>query len=450
MARSESALRALRRVQGLAFLLVIVLLLSLTVLIYDKKLPWQSTDKVTVSALSIGNQLTVPADVKYNGVLVGRVSAVHSNGTDATLDLSITKSDLSQIPGNVEARILPKTLFGEKYVDLVTTSAPTGSLQVNQNIPQDRSHTAIELQDVFSKLIPVLRAANPADLSIALSNTAEALQGRGEELGENLAMINRYLAALNQDLPNIKHDIGALASLASNYADATPDLLNVLRNFSVTASTFTDKQDAFAQFLTGTAGFATTGTEVLQTNGSALIKLARTSVAPLNLLAKYSIVLECLPKGLSIFDRQRLEKAFSGGELHIDLIPVNDRGGYTAADKPTAADLNHVLAPNCYGLPYGSHKLDPQNTRYPFSPGGNYSQGGLLGGGTVGGASTPKTTVPKTTTPATAGTTAGVGSPAEQNQISTFLTDIGEATPGGRGIGDLLIGPLLRGMAVSP
>jgi virulence factor Mce-like protein len=445
VSRSEFRHRALRRVQGLAFLLVLVLLVAFTILIYDKKLPWQSSDDVTVAAQRIGNQLIIPADVKYQGVLVGRVNSVDSNGQAATLHLQISKSQFSKIPHNVLARILPKTLFGEKYVDLVNPATPSSqSLVENQVIPQDRSETAVELQDVFTKLIPVLRAANPAQLSVALSNTAQALNGRGDELGQNLVLINRYFSALNQDLPNIQHDISGLADLASNYADAAPDLLNILRNFSVTARTFTEKQDAYAQFLASTVGFTTTATDLLRKNGPGLIKLAKSSVAPLNLLSRYSIVLECLPKGLSIFDRQRLEHAFQGGELHIDLIPVNDRGAYTKKDKPKLSEFtNTVLPPNCYGLPYGNHGLHPQNTKYPFAPGGNYSKGGVLSLPAASPAS-------RTTTPNVSGSTDGVGSQPEQNQISTLLGQIAGATAGSAPLDDLLLGPMLRGMAVTP
>ncbi|MGN6473156.1 MAG: MCE family protein, partial [Mycobacteriales bacterium] len=237
MARSERRHRAYRRLQGLAFLAVVVLLLGLTVVIYEKKLPWQSSDKVTLQAARIGNQLIIPADVKYEGVLVGRVSGVHSNGEQATLTLQLSKTLIKSIHNNVVARILPKTRFGEKYVDLVQPTAPasgaapvaTGSLQPGATIQEDRSTVAVELQQVFSKLVPVLRAANPAALSVALSNTAMALQGRGEKLGHGLQLINTYFSQLNQDMPNIQHDISGLADLASNYADAAPDLLGILK-----------------------------------------------------------------------------------------------------------------------------------------------------------------------------------------------------------------------------
>jgi phospholipid/cholesterol/gamma-HCH transport system substrate-binding protein len=448
VARSEIRHRNFRRLQGLAFLGVIALLLGLTVLIYEKKLPWQGSDHVTLQAHRIGNQLIVPADVKYEGVLVGRVSSVHSDGDNATLNLELSKSQISKIPNNVVARILPKTLFGEKYVDLVNpaNAQPTGELASGQTIQQDDSHTAIELQTVFQNLVPVLRALNPASLSVALSNTAEALHNRGNELGQNLVLINRYFSVLNKDMPNIQHDIAGLADLASNYADATPDLLHFLRNFAVTARTFTVKQDTYAQFLAGTQGFTTTATHVFRKNGPALIKLAHQSLGPLGVFSKYSIILECLPRGLSIFDRQRLEHAFQGGELHIDLIPVNDRGAYTTAEKPSMSEITKtVLPPNCYGLPYGNHGLHPQNTKYPLPPGGNYSKGGLAGPPSASSAALAAMTTPKV-----AGSTAGAGSPSEQNQISTLLGEIAGGAPNAGGLNDLLLGPLVRGMAVSP
>ena len=163
------------------------------------------------------------------------------------------------------ARILPKTLFGEKYVDLVIppgTPQSQAPLKPGSVIQQDRSTTAIELQTVFNDLVPVLRALKPAQLSIALSNLAGAVRDRGEALGHNLQLIDDYFTRFNKDLPNLNHDISALADLASNYADATPDLLAILRNFSVNAKTITEKKDVYAQFLIGTSAFANTASQV--------------------------------------------------------------------------------------------------------------------------------------------------------------------------------------------
>ena len=460
MVRTSRGLRVKRRLQGVAFLAVVAALLGLTVAIYNKSLPWQSTDKVTLEADRIGNQLVVPADVKLDGVLVGRVSGVSTSGTLARMTLQISKSQLKSIPDNVVARILPKTLFGEKYVDLVIppgTPASQAPLKPGAVIQQDRSTTAIELQTVFNDLVPVLQALKPAQLSIALSNIASAVRDRGEALGHNLELIDQYFSRFNKDLPNFNHDITALADLANNYADATPDLLAMLRNFSVNAKTVTEKQDVYAQFLLGTSDFANTASRVFGQNSDRLIRLAHVSKPVLDLYSKYSVVLECLPNGLSIYDRTRLEQAFGQGPyLHITLTPVGDRGSYSAGERPKLSDLTSIkLPPNCFGLPHGKQGLHPVYSRYPgATPSDNYACAGYTAppscpaASASGAAATSRKT--STTLPSVI-TQGSVGTPAEQNFIQQLLTPLlasgGQEVPAG--LADLLIGPMLRGMAVS-
>jgi phospholipid/cholesterol/gamma-HCH transport system substrate-binding protein len=469
MVRSDRGVRVKRRIQGVAFLAVVAALLGFTVAIYNKSLPWQSSDHVTLEADRVGNQLVVPADVKLDGVLVGRVSGVSTSGSIARLNLQIAKDRIDEIPANVEARILPKTLFGEKFVDLVIpagTPSDAPHLQPGAVIQQDRSSTAIELQTVFNDLVPVLRSLNPAQLSITLSNLATALRDRGDALGRNLTLVNDYFTRFNKDLPNFNHDISALADMASNYADATPDLLNMLRNFSVNARTVTEKQDTYAQFLAGSSDFANTAANVFGQNADRLIQLANVSKPVLDLYAKYSVVLECLPNGLSIYDRTRLEQAFGQGPfLHITLTPVGNRGAYKPSDRPRKSDITSLtLPPNCFGLPHGNQGLHPVYSRFPGDhPSDNYACAGYTAPPTCPTAAPPGA-------PAAASSKAGrknagslksllpsvdssgtVASPQEQDFVSTLLDPLmGEGGPKPpAGLTDLLVGPMLRGMAVS-
>ena len=48
------------------------------------------------------------------------------------------------------------------------------------------------------------------------------------------------------------------------------------------------------------------------------------------------------------------------------------------------------------------------------------------------------------------GSTDGVGSPAEQGQISSLLGEIAGGSTAASGLNDLLLGPILRGNAVAP
>jgi phospholipid/cholesterol/gamma-HCH transport system substrate-binding protein len=455
MARSERALRVRRRLQGVAFLAVVALLLGFTIAIYNKSLPWQSADKVTLMADRIGNQLVVPADVKLDGILVGRVSGVHVSGDQAVMTLQIDKSKIKQIPADVEARILPKTLFGEKFVELVIPQGDHGNspLRPGGVIQQDHSKTAIELQTVFNDLVPLLRAFKPAELSIALSNLADALRNRGNALGHNLELVNTYFTRFNTDLPNFNHDISAFADLASNYADATPDLMTTLRNFTVNAKTMTVKKDQFAQFLIGTQGFAEEATKVFGDNANRLITLAKVSKPVLDLYASYSQVLECLPNGLAIYDRSRLEQTFGQGPfLHITLTPVGDRGAYTTSDRPTFSELTKTKAPanndsSCYGLPRGNinlHPVNPELFKFPGPhPNGNYKCAGYLNNPAYFTCPEGSGNPTQTSNPATK-TSAVVD---EENLLSgLFNPMLSDSTD--PGLEYLLVGPMLRGMKV--
>jgi virulence factor Mce-like protein len=407
------------RALGLVFVAVCVGLLSLAVAVYQKA--FTPTVDVRLRADSIGNQLVVPADVKLRGIVVGEVRAVHSNGRRATLDLALDPGQARRIPANVEARILPKTLFGEKFVDLVLPNRPAPQhLTAGDVIPQDRSRNAIELQRVFDDVLPLLRTLKPAALNETLSALANALEGRGDELGHNVVLADRYFSGINPHLPTIEADISGIADLASNLDDAAPDLLTMARNFSASSRTVVEKQQTLAQFLRETQGFAGTTTHFLQANANRLITLGAVSRPTLAVLASYSGEYPCLLQGLTTAE-QRLEPVFGPGPyLHITLQVVNSRGGYQQGkDNP---DYHHYGPPSCDGLP---------------------QQGPPTSHGTGSSPSLPQL-------PSVPGDVGPVGDLAEQHVVTALVAPaLGGDSSGAAGLADLLMGPMMRGTAVS-
>ena len=134
----------LLRTYGVVFLVVLALLVGLTIAIYDKK--FTKVVHVTLKTDRIGNQLAPPADVKLRGMIVGEVRNVSSNGRVASIALALQPRTIGLIPRNVTARLLPKTLFGEKYVELQIPAHPSAArLAEGDVISQDRSSTAIEI-----------------------------------------------------------------------------------------------------------------------------------------------------------------------------------------------------------------------------------------------------------------------------------------------------------------
>ncbi|MGH3328658.1 MAG: MCE family protein, partial [Streptomycetales bacterium] len=345
--RVERLVQTVRlRLYGLVFLLVIALLLGLSVAVYRKA--FEPVAQVSLRVGHVGTQLFPQSDVKLRGLDVGEVREVSTSGEGATIMLALRPDMVEHIPANVRARLLPKTVFGERYVDLVVPGRPSPRhLQDGDVIAEDRSRVAIELQRVFDDLLPLLRTVQPAKLNATLSTLATALSGRGEQLGANLVRTQHYLEQLNPHLDLLKSDISGMADFADTYADAAPDLVRMLRNLTTTNSTVVDKRADFAAFYRQTSGVAATTRKFLSANEERIITLAEVSEPTLALLARYSPEYPCLLGGLAR-QHSRIAETFTGGRLHISIEVVRSRDPYEPGEEPRYLASR---GPRCYGLP---------------------------------------------------------------------------------------------------
>jgi phospholipid/cholesterol/gamma-HCH transport system substrate-binding protein len=412
----------LLRTYGLVFLLVLALLVGLSIAIYNKAFVHVVT--VTLETDRVGNQLAPPADVKLRGMIVGEVRNVRSDGRTASVELALDPVSVPLIPSNVSARLLPKTLFGEKYVALQLPSEPSReAIGEGDVIPQDRSRTAIEIETVLDNLLPLLRTIKPAKLNATLNAFATALEGRGERIGENLELVDGYFGRFNQHLPALTDDITGLADLSQIYADAAPDLARMLRNFTTSSRTMADKAATYAAFLTGTTGFATTTGDFLAANDDRIIRVNSVGRPTMELLARYSPQYPCLLQGLSQ-SNDFIGDAFAHGELHITLEVVRSRPGYKPGEEPRWGENR---GPRCYGLP---------NPPTPWP--GNVFNDGTNPAATGGGGS-----------PLDALTSGHSGTAEEQRVVDALVAPaLGVPATQVPDVATLLFAPMARGTAV--
>jgi virulence factor Mce-like protein len=341
--------RIRRRLQGIAFLAVLGLLLGLSVAIYNKAFSDVAT--VTLETDTAGNQLQEASDVKVRGVIVGEVRDVKAGFDGATITLALNPTYLPQIPSNVSARLLPKTLFGERYVSLQIPDQPSPQRLANGDvIPQDRSSSAIELQKVIDDTLPLLQAVQPEDLAYTLGAIASALRGRGNALGANLASTGHYFGQINTVLPELKHDISGLADFADTYQGAADDLLAVLDNLVITNRTIVDQKEQLRRTFTVVGSSSKTLAGFLETNERNLISLAQTSRPVLGVFARYSPEYPCLLAGLAASVPRIGETFGADGDPALNLniqFPVPPRNPYRPGDQP---QYNDNSGPNCAGL----------------------------------------------------------------------------------------------------
>jgi virulence factor Mce-like protein len=334
-----------RRLAGIAFLVVLAFLVQLSVWLYQKK--FTDVTHVSLQANRVGNQLSVHADVKLRGLIVGEVRSVRSEGQGATLDLAIEPSKADHIPTNVHAVLLPKTLFGEKEVVLVLPDDPASdTLEDGDVISQDRSRTAIETETALNDLLPRLEALHPQDLSAALNALSKALRGNGDKIGNNMVMAAAYLRRLNPELPAVGDDLERLAALSETLADVSPDLLRTLDNLSFSSRSLVDDRAALDRWLTSTRSLATTAREITDRSDEALIALANDSKPVAQLFASRSEMFPCFLKRVVALQVEA-EKVFSNRGLHITIEATQDHGGYAPGDEPQYKELRFFP---CFGL----------------------------------------------------------------------------------------------------
>jgi phospholipid/cholesterol/gamma-HCH transport system substrate-binding protein len=377
------------------------------------------------------------ADVKIRGVIVGQVLGFTATDQGATVRLGIMPSQLHTIPSNVTGAIVPKTLFGEKYVSLVVPHdrpAPT-SLQPGATIP--RTEVPVEVQKVLADLYPLLRTVQPADINLTLNAISDALEGRGDELGRDLVTVDRYLKRINPQIPQIVDDLRLTTKVAGTYADVTPAIAQILQNTIKTTGTLQDRHQQLQTLFTDVTAFSDTAHDFLQANGDTIIRLGQVSRPQAEMLARYAPEYPCLLGGL-VGAGKREAQAFRGFTLHIVLetLPHQPRG-YTPADTPVYGDTR---GPSCLHLPN-----PPWSQSNPVRHQPNFVDG--INSPT--GKGTDRVAPPYLSRGASDG--AGyAGSPAESEMLKGLLgPTMGEPPADVPDLGVLLVAPMARGAEVS-
>ncbi|SES47567.1 MCE family protein [Actinokineospora terrae] len=394
--------RARDRALGLVFVLLLGALGWLAVAVYAKQ--FTSAAVVTLRVDRVGSQLKTNADVKVRGVVVGAVRAVRTTGDGVVVELAIDEDKLAQLPSNSTARLLPKTLFGQRYVSLVLPAEPARPLADGDVIRQDKTVRAIEVEKALRDLMPVLQAVQPQKLSSTLGALSQALAGRGKSLGETLVGLNQYLDRLNPMLPQVQADITRLADTLAVYETAGPDIVDPLNGLTTTTKTFAEQRDSVAALLATMTDTATDVEAFVRANRTNLIGLSAAGRPTLELLARYAPEFPCLTEA-AVALKPRIDAALGKGTnepgLHVRLTTKPSRGPYQPGrDAPTYTATG---GPRCFTA--------------------GLSQGGFV--------------------PAVA------NSPQEGRFIAELIAPVEGVSPSEVGDwGGLLVGPLLRGAEV--
>lgn len=415
---------------GVLFLALMLAAVWATYGVFTQK--FSDYDEVTVKASRIGLQLPQRADVKIKGVIVGEVLDFEPTAEGADITLGLYQDRTTDVPRDVTASILPKTLFGEKFVSLVVPDGGSSAQPIADGDVIQRTDLSIEVEQVLSDLYPLLRAVQPADLNTTLNAVATALEGRGDQLGETLETLDAYLTRFNPELPALVEDLRLTAQVSDTYADVLPEVATILRNTITTTSTLEDREDKLQALFNDVSKFAAVTERFTRANGDNLVRLADLSAAQLEVFARYAPEYPCLLGGIVGAGKLQAE-AFRGFTLHIVLETLpNQPRGYGPQDAPVYGDKR---GPYCGQLPSPGYSQANPGTQPDF----------------VDGVDEPTGKGTSRVAPGWSGTAAGFAGGRDESALLKALLAPGLGVSGDDvpDLGVLLVGPMARGAEVS-
>ncbi|WP_210084845.1 MCE family protein [Mycobacterium sp. OAE908] len=288
-----------RPLAGLA--LVVSLLATLGLAVYLFQGGFSQTVPITVVSERAGLVMNPDAKVKWHGVQVGQVERIEARPDGrAVLHLAMDSSQLQNIPANVTVDIMSPTVFGAKSVDLLAPAVPSSNaIQEGQQL--DAQHVMVETNTLFQQLNSVLHAIDPVKLNETLAAMSGALNGRADKLGQTVTDFDQFLKTVNPSLENIDADLAAAPVALDAYADAAPDLVDILDNSTRVGNTLVDQEQSLDQLLVSAVGLADAGNDVVGANRQALTDVLHMLVPTTTVLDQYNDNLRCGIEGLNAF-----------------------------------------------------------------------------------------------------------------------------------------------------
>jgi virulence factor Mce-like protein len=320
-----------------------------------------STSKtVTATIPEAGPALGPGSEVEYRGVLVGSLGSVRRTLRDAILSIHLDPNQVHNIPAGVTVRLVPRSVFGDLYVDLVPPAHSSGPLQLPANLTADTSTPTTELDQALDAGYQLLTSVQPSKLNATLTAVATALNGRGTKIGKLVEQVESYTSKVAPHTGQLVHDITTVGTVGRELAHDAPDLLATLNDLIATSQTIAKTQPTLTQVLNAGPTVADQTGTLLQDNKVRLRTLVHLLQPVVGVLRGNRARLVTAVEQLRLFLNGAAKALGDGPWLQVTVIPdvsLADGSVYTAADCPRYGSL---AGANC---PKGSQLTPAQVVR---------------------------------------------------------------------------------------
>ena len=252
-----------------------------------------------------GQGLLSGSDVKVRGVNVGEVEDIRLVDNQAVIRMRI--EDGTRVPETVQAVIRPKTLFGEKFIDLLPGDDELTGPYLGDGDEIADTLGGFELEQVLTDAYPVLEAIDPAELAVVLDELATAADGLGPNINRSIvngATLAELGASNDAEFRQFTSD---LALLAEELQVIAPDLVAGAQDLNVALPTLNARSDQLDRALTDTARLAADLADLLEANESFTTNALTNGSNALQVLFDRRAQIQPLLKGVTQYTRTLAE-----------------------------------------------------------------------------------------------------------------------------------------------
>jgi phospholipid/cholesterol/gamma-HCH transport system substrate-binding protein len=200
-----------------------------------------------------GQGLSNGSDVTYRGVDIGEVQSVELVDRRAEITMNIDPD--FRVPEDAQFVVRPKTIFGEKFVDVTFPTGEEGPYLGDGDEVADAS-SATEVEDFFEGSDDLFDALDEQELAQLITSLNESARGTGEDVA---AAFESGADATGLGADTIDRQLRALSAW-SEFQDAIRsvggDLNTIATNSNVSLAEFNAHRDDYARALASLRPFA--------------------------------------------------------------------------------------------------------------------------------------------------------------------------------------------------
>ncbi len=301
-----------------------------------------------------GQGLTPGSDVRIRGVNVGEVRRVELDRGRALVTLAMNRDE--RVPHTVRAVVRPKTLFGEKFIDLEPGDAESTGPYLADGDEIADTLGGFELEQVLVDAYPVLEAIDPVDLAVIISSLAEGAEGMGERVNRTIVNFQQLTALQVRRDGELRRFLADFAALSDELANRAEDLVAGARDLSAALPVINERGDELVALLDQTARLSTDVADLLDANRPFLRRSIDAGNKSLTVLHEEREQIGPLVRGLRQFTQLLTEAiridAGDGTLLAaVKSIPGGDPCGYGQGVECLLAPAEDLVPAEDGGVP---------------------------------------------------------------------------------------------------